>query len=322
MNAYSRILAMAASLAACAALAQPYPNKPVHIVVGFAPGGNLDLTARLFGEAMSRELGQPFVIENRAGAGGAIGQEYVAKAAPDGYTLVVGTTGTTVVSPLLVSGGKAPYALKDFAPIGMLAVTPLLLEVPASSPYKDVASFIANVRANPGKVSIGHSGNGTTNHIAILLLQDAMKLNFNVVPYKGSGPMLVDLVGGQIDSGIDQTSSSIAQVRAGKLRALAACTRKRIAELPDVPTFDESGAPGYEAVTPSGLFAPAGTPPEVVKALSTAIAHALAQPAIPKRVAELGAEIRPMSPEEFTRFMQDEETRLKALAAKGVLKTE
>jgi tripartite-type tricarboxylate transporter receptor subunit TctC len=294
----------------------------VHIVVGFAPGGNLDLTARLFADAMSKELGQPFVIDNRAGAGGAIGQEMVSKAAPDGYTLVVGTTGTTVVSPLLIAGGKPPYALKDFTPIGMLAVTPLLLEVPASSPSKDVASFLANVRANPGKVSIGHSGNGTTNHIAILLLQDALKVTFNVVPYKGSGPMLVDLVGGQIESGIDQTSSSIAQVKSGKLRALAACTKKRIADLPDVPTLNETVAPGYEAVTPSGLFAPAGTPPEVVKALSTAISHALAQPAIQKRLAELGSEVRPMSPEEFTKFMQDEETRLKALAAKGVLKGE
>jgi len=316
----SRILALAASIVACGAFAQAYPAKPVRIVVGFAPGGNLDLTARLFGEAMSKELGQPFVIENRAGAGGAIGQEYVSKAAPDGYTLAIGTTGTTVVSPLLIGGGKPPYALGDFAPIGMLAVAPLVLEVPASSPYKDVASFLANVRANPGKVSIGHSGNGTTNHIAILLLEDAMKLQFNVVAYKGSGPMLVDLVGGQIDSGLDQTSSSLPQVRAGKLRALAVCTRKRLADLPDVPTLDESGATGYEAVTPSGLFAPAGTPPEVVKVLNAAIGHALAQPAIQKRLAELGSEIRPMSSEEFTKFMQEEEARLKALAARGVLK--
>ncbi|HUL56748.1 MAG TPA: tripartite tricarboxylate transporter substrate binding protein [Usitatibacter sp.] len=320
MKLLSRMLGIAASLLACGAFAQAYPSKPVHVVVGFAPGGNLDLTARLFGEALSKELGQPFVIENRAGAGGSIGQEYVAKAAPDGYTLVVGTSGTTIVSPLLIAGGKPPYALKDFAPIGMLAVAPLVLEVPASSPYKDAASFLANVRANPGKVSIGHSGNGTTNHIAILLLQDAMKLDFNVVAYKGSGPMLVDLVGGQIDSGLDQTSSSLPQVRAGKLRALAVCTRKRLAELPDVPTLDESGASGYEAVTPSGLFAPAGTPPEVVNALNVAIGHALAQPAIQKRIAEMGSEIRPMSPGEFTKFMQDEETRLKALAARGVLK--
>jgi tripartite-type tricarboxylate transporter receptor subunit TctC len=316
------LLSLLVSCFACAAFAQAYPNKPVHIVVGFAPGGNLDLTARLFADAMSKELGQPFVVDNRAGAGGVIGQEFVSKAAPDGYTLAIGTTGTTVVSPMLIAGGKQPYALKDFTPIGMLAVAPLLLEVPASSPYKDVASFLANVRANPGKVSIGHSGNGTTNHVAILLLQDALKVNFNVIAYKGSAPMLVDLVGGQIDSGIDQTSSSMAQVKGGKLRALAVATQKRIADLPDVPTLAESGAPGFEAATPSGLFAPAGTSPEIVQALGKAIGQALAQPAVQKRLAELGSEVRPMSPSEFTRFMQEEETRLQALAAKGVLKGE
>src|SRR6185312_2100187 len=221
--------------------------------------------------------------------------------------------------PLLV-GGKPPYQLSDFACIGLMAVTPLLLEVPASSPYRDVASFVADVRANPGKVTIGHSGNGTTNHIAILLLQDARKLEFNVVPYKGSGPMLVDLVGGQIQSGIDQTSSSLGQVQGGRLRALAVATRKRIADLPNVPTLDESGAPGFEAVTPSGLLAPAGTPPEVVKVLNAAVNHALANPAIQKKMHDLGSEIQPMSPEEYTQFMQKEEARLKALNARGVLK--
>ena len=322
MDIISRVLGVVASLFACAALAQAYPSKPVHVVVPFAPGGNLDVMARLFAESMSKELGQPFVVENRAGAGGAIGQEYVSKAPADGYTLVAGTTGTTVVSPLLVSGNKPPYALKDFAPIGMMAVTPLVLEVPSASPHQDIASFLKYVGANPGKVSIGHSGNGTTNHVAILLLQDATKGSFNIIAYKGSGPMLVDLVGGQIDSGMDQTSSSLAQIQAGKLRALAVATRKRIADLPNVPTLDESGVAGFEAVTPSGLFAPAGTPPAIVAALNTAINHALAQPSMQKRIAELGAEVRPMSPADFTRFMQDEEARLKALAAKGVLKSE
>ncbi|HXF79092.1 MAG TPA: tripartite tricarboxylate transporter substrate binding protein [Usitatibacter sp.] len=319
MKTIPRLAALAATLVALGAGAQGYPTKPVRVVVGFAPGGNLDVTARVFAEAMGKELGQPFVVENKAGAGGVVGQEAVARSAPDGYTLVIATSGTTVVSPLLV-GGKPPYQLSDFACIGLMAVTPLLLEVPASSPYRDVASFVADVRANPGKVTIGHSGNGTTNHIAILLLQDAMKLDFNVVPYKGSGPMLVDLVGGQIQSGIDQTSSSLGQVQGGRLRALAVATRKRIADLPNVPTLDESGAPGFEAVTPSGLLAPAGTPPEVVKVLNAAVNHALANPAIQKKMHDLGSEIQPMSPEEYTQFMQKEEARLKALNARGVLK--
>ncbi|HEX4782356.1 MAG TPA: tripartite tricarboxylate transporter substrate binding protein [Usitatibacter sp.] len=319
MKRILKLVALAATLAATGAAAQSYPTKPVRVVVGFAPGGNLDVTARVFADALSKELGQPFVVENKPGAGGVVAQEAVARAAPDGYTLVVATSGTTVVSPLLV-GGKPPYQLSDFACIGLMAVTPLVLEVPAASKYQDVGSFVADVRANPGKVTIGHSGNGTTNHIAILLLEDAMKLDLNVIPYKGSGPMLVDLVGGQIQSGMDQTSSSLAQVQGGKLRALAIATRKRIADLPNVPTLDESGAPGFEAVTPSGLLAPTGTPPEVVKILNAAVNHALADPAVQKKLHALASEIQPMSSEEYTQFMQKEEARLKALNARGVLK--
>jgi tripartite-type tricarboxylate transporter receptor subunit TctC len=320
MKTIRSLAALAATLVATGAFAQAYPSRPVHLVVAFAPGGNLDVTARLFAEAMAKELGRPVIVENKPGAGGVVGQEAVARAAPDGYTLAIATSGTTIVSPLLVGGAKPPYQLSDFACIALMAVTPLVLEVPASSKYRDVASFFADVRANPGKVTMGHSGNGTTNHIAILLLEDAMKLDFNVVPYKGSGPMLVDLVGGQIDSAMDQTSSSLAQVQGGKLRALAVATAKRIADLPNVPTLDESGAPGFEAVTPSGLLAPAGTPPEVVKALNAAVNHALADPAIQKKLHGLASEIHPMSPEEYTRFMQKEEARLKALNARGVLK--
>jgi tripartite-type tricarboxylate transporter receptor subunit TctC len=311
-----------AALAAASgvAIAQAFPNKPVKIVVPFAPGGNLDVTARLIAESMAKQLGQPFVVENRAGAGGALGSEAVAKAPPDGYTLVAGTTATTIVSPLLIP--NAPYALKDFAPVGVMAVTPLMLEVPAGSPHTDFKAYLAHVRANPGKVTIGHSGNGTTNHIAILQLQDALKVSFNIVPYKGSGPAIIDLMGGQIDSMVDQTSSSLPQVRGGKLRALAVATRSRIADLPNVPTLQEQGVKDFEAVTPSGLLAPAKTPPEVVKTLNTALNQALADPAVRKRLAELGSEVRPMTAEQFDRFLKDEERKLKALHASGVLKGE
>lgn len=311
--------ALALSLA-CAALAQSFPSKPVKIIVPFAPGGNLDVTARIVGESMSKQLGQPFIVDNRPGAGGAIGSDLAAKAAPDGYTLVAGTTATTIVSPMLVP--NSPYELKSFAPVGLMAVTPLILEVPVASPHKDFKSFLEFVRANPGKVTIGHSGNGTTNHVAILLLQDALAVHFNIIPYKGSGPMLVDLVGGQIDSAVDQTSSSLPQIQGGKLRALATATRQRLSDLPAVPTLDESGLKGFEAVTPSGLLAPAGTPPETLRILNTALDRALSDPAIRKKLADLGSELRPMSVEEYTRFMQEEEKRLKALAKTGVLKGE
>jgi tripartite-type tricarboxylate transporter receptor subunit TctC len=309
---------LALCLAADAALAQAFPSKPVRIVVPFAPGGNLDVTARLLGESMAKQMGQPFVVENRAGAGGALGSEAVAKSAPDGYTLVAGTTATTIVSPLLIA--NSPYQLQSFAPIGMMAVTPLVLEVPAASPHRDFKSYLAYVKANPGRVTIGHSGNGTTNHIAILQLQEALKVSWNIVPYKGSGPALIDLMGGQIDSMVDQTSSSLPQIQAGKLKALAVGTRARIADLPQVPTLAEEGVKNFEAVTPSGLFAPANTPPEVVKALNAALNKALADPVIRKRLAELGSEVRPLSAAEFDAFLRDEETKLKALVKSGVLK--
>lgn len=314
------LVALLGVLPCAGAWAQAYPSKPVRIVVPFAPGGNLDVTARLVAESMAKQLGQPFVVENRAGAGGALGSEAVAKSAPDGYTLVAGTTATTIVSPLLIA--NAPYGLQSFAPVGMMAVTPLLLEVPAASPHADFRSYLAYAKANPGKVTIGHSGNGTTNHIAILQLQDALKVQFNIVPYKGSGPALVDLMGGQIDSMIDQTSSSLPLIQGGKLRALAVGTRARIADLPNVPTLAEQGVQDFEAVTPSGLLAPARTPPEVVKTLNAALNKALADPAIAKRLAELGSEARPMDADQFAAFMRDEERKLKALVASGVLKGE
>lgn len=312
-------LAMLVAALGCAtAAAESYPNKPVKIVVPFAPGGNLDVTARLIAESLARQLGQPFIVENRPGAGGAVGSEVVAKAPPDGYTLVAGTTATTIVTPLLVP--RPPYQRASFTAVGLMAVTPLVLSVPASSVDADLKSFLARVKSQPGKVTIGHSGNGTTNHIAIVLMQDALKLEFAIVPYKGSGPALIDLVGGHIDAIVDQTSSSLPHIRAGKARPLAVLSRSRIADLPDVPTLAEQGVKEFEMVTPSGLLAPAKTPPEVVKTLNTALNKALADPAIGKKLAELGSEVRPMTPEQFDRFLRAEESRLKALATSGVLK--
>jgi tripartite-type tricarboxylate transporter receptor subunit TctC len=211
---------------------------------------------------------------------------------------------------------------RSFRPIGMVAVLPTVLVVHPSLPVKNVQELVAYVKANPGKVTIGHSGNGTTNHIAILQLQDALKANFNIVPYKGSGPALIDLMGGQIDSMMDQTSSSLPQIKGGKLKALAVGTRKRIADLPNVPTFQEEGVKGFEAATPSGLLAPAKTPPEIIRTLNTALNKALADPAIRQKLAELGSEVSPTSPEQFDKLLKDEERKLKALHASGVLKGE
>ena len=314
------LLAASTLVASTLAFAQPYPAKTVKIVVPFAPGGNLDVTARLFAESLAKELGQPFIVENRAGAGGVVGSDGVATSPADGYTLLVGTTGTIVVSPLLVP--NPPYQRDSFAAIGMLAITPLLVEVPAASKYQDFKSFVADVKANPGKVTMGHSGNGTTNHIAVLQLQDTLKVSFNIVPYKGSGPALVDLMGGQIDAMVDQTSSSLALVKGGKLQALAVGTKTRIADLPEVATLSEQGLKDFEAVTPSGLFAPAKTPPAIVKTLGAAVNKALADPAVKKKLADLGSEVRVTTSEQFDRFLKDEEAKLKALVKAGVLKPE
>jgi len=313
-----RLAAALLAVASCAAAAQSYPSKPVRIVVPFAPGGNLDVTARLIGDSMAKQLGQNFIIENKAGAGGALGQEQVARSAPDGYTLVAATTGTTIVSPLMIP--TPPYSREDFAAVGIMAVTPLILEVPTASPYRDFKSYVAAVKADPGKVTIGHSGNGTTNHIAILQLQDALKVRFNIVPYKGSGPALVDLIGNHIDSMMDQTSSSLSQVKAGRLRVLAVGTPQRLADLPDVPTLQEEGVKDFEAATPSALLAPAKTPPEVIAILNAALNKALADPAVRAKLKELGSEIRETTPAQLDQFMADEERKLKALHAQGVLK--
>lgn len=306
MKGFHHAVAALLAAASCIAAAEQFPSRPVKIVVPFAPGGNLDITARLIGESMSKTLGQPFVVENRAGAGGAVGQDVVAKSTPDGYTLVAATTGTTIVSPLMIP--TPPYSLADFAPIGIMAVTPLMLEVPAASPYKDFKSYLAAVKANPGKITIGHSGNGTTNHIAILELQDALKVQFNIVPYKGSGPALVDLVGGQIDSMMDQTSSSLPQVRAGKLRVIALAAPRRLAALPDIPTVAET-YPQIDVYAWQTIAAPRATPPEIVGRLNTEINWLLKTPDMRDALQRVGVEADPLELPALNQLIQRDAKR-------------
>lgn len=313
------LLATLLSLSAGVAHAQAFPTRPVKIVVPFAPGGNLDVTARLVGGALARELGQSVVVENKPGAGGTVGCDFVAKSAPDGYTLVASTSATTIVSPMLIP--NPPYTLASFAPVGVMAVTPLVVEVAANNPIADLKGLLAKARAHPGTVTVGHSGNGTTNHIAILQLQTAAGVSFNPIPYKGSGPAIVDLMGGQIDAATDQTSGSLPHIRNGKLKAVAVTGANRVSDLPNVRTLAEQGV-NVEIVSPSVLLAPAHTPPEVLRTLNAALARALADPAVVKRLAELGGEVRPMPVEAVDAFLRGEETQMKALAASGLLKAE
>jgi tripartite-type tricarboxylate transporter receptor subunit TctC len=310
-----------ASLAGAAFGQAAYPDHAIRLVVPFAPGGNADLTGRLFGEALATRLGQTVVIDNRGGAGGAIGSEAVAKSAPDGYSIVLGSTGTFLVSPRM-TGGTPPYTLASFAPVALLSTSSMVIEVNSKNPIKNYAELLAYLRANPGKLSIGHPGNGSTNHLALLRLQKALDVRFNIIPYKSNGLALNDLLAGQLDAVIDQVPASLAHIRGGRLRALAVTSLARTAELPDTPSLNELGVTDFDATTPIVLLAPASTPPAIVKKLNDAVADSLSDPAVRNRLVELGAETKAMTPEELGRFLAQEDASVEELAKSGVLKTE
>lgn len=322
MSLHRRTLLLAPALLALPARAQSYPDKPIRLVVPFAPGGNADITGRLFSEALAKRLGQSVVVENRGGAGGAIGSEQVANSAADGYSIVLGSTGTFLVSPRM-TGGKPPYTLASFAPVAMLATSSMVLEVNASSAIKDWPAMLAYLKANPGKLTVGHPGNGSTNHLALLQLQKAAGVSFNIVPYKSMGLALNDLLAGQIDAAIDQIPASIGHIRGGKLRPIVVTSRKRAGQLPDVPTLAESGVADFDSQTPLVLLAPAGTPDVVVGKLNAAVNDALADPAVKKRLAELGnEELQAMAPAELAAFLRKEDQVVAELAKSGLLKPE
>lgn len=316
------IAALLAALPAGGAFAQAgYPDKPIRLVVPFAPGGNADLTGRLFAEALAKPLGQQVIVENRGGAGGAIGAEAVAKSPPDGYSLVLGSTGTFLVSPRM-TGGKPPYTLASFSPVALLSTSPMDIVVNANSPIKDWPAMLAWLRANPGKLTIGHPGNGSTNHLALLQMQKALDVRFNIIPYKSNGLALNDLLAGQIDAVIDQVPASIGHIRGGRLRAIVVTTARRAGQLPDTPTLLEMGVKDFAATTPIILMAPAGTSPEIVTKLNDAVAKALADPAVREKLNGLGAETEALTPQQLTLFLQKEDAAIEELQKSGLLKAE
>jgi len=296
----------ALALAPLAAQAQAaFPSKALTIVVPFSAGGTTDILARVVGQYMAKDLGQPVIVDNRAGAGGNIGAQMVARAAPDGYTLLMGTVGTHAINQSLYKK-MAFDPIKDFAPLSRVALVPNLLVANPSQPYKSVKELIAYAKANPGKVSFASSGSGTSIHLSGEMFQQMAGVDMQHIPYKGSAPALTDLLGGQTAIMFDNMPSVIGHVKAGKLRPLAVTTPQRSPALPEVPTIAEAGVPGYSATSWFGLLVPAGTPAPVIAKLNGSILKALADPEVRKKLAEQGAEPHGEKPEQFAEFIRSE----------------
>ena len=311
MTAATRLTS--ASLAACAvallasgsqASAQPaWPAKPIRLVVGFAPGGNVDITARALGPALTEALGQPVLIENRAGAGGSVGAETVAKSAGDGYTLLMGSSSLAVNVSLYTNLNFD--AVKDLVPVAPVSVVPIVLTVHPSVPAKNAAEYIALAKQRKGTITYASAGTGTSNHLAGELTRSVAGINLIHVPYKGSGAALGDLIGGQVDSMFDQLTSSLPFIRSGKIRILAVTSAKRSSILPEVPTLAEQGL-NVDASTWVGVFAPSSTPRDIVNRLNASIQKITRSSAFRERLAALGADALEGSPEQFGQLYREE----------------
>lgn len=295
------LLALVAATGPLEAAAQAYPTRPIRLVVPYPAGGAGDVHARLIGQALSPLLGQQVVVENRAGASGNLGSDHVAKALPDGHTLLMNTTNLTIAPAFST---KLPFnVLTDLAPITTSLTSQNLLVVRTSLPVKSIAELVGHAKANPGKLSFGSSGIGTPM-LTMELLKMLTGTDLVHVPYKGDAPAITDLMGGQIDVYATNILALDALHRAGKVRGLAVTSRKRAVSLPDVPTMDEAGIPGYELETWFGYFAPAQTPRPIIDQLNAALARAVAQPEVQKQMTETGSVPLTMSPEDFRRRIQ------------------
>jgi len=282
-----------------------YPSKPIKIVVPFPPGGATDILARAIGFELQKAWGQSVIIENKPGGGGNTGADLVAKSAPDGYTLVMGTVGTHAINMSLYA--KMPYdAVKDFEPVVLVAGVPNLLVVHPSVNAKSVRELTALAKSQPGKLNVASSGNGTSIHLAAELYKQMAGVDILHVPYKGSSPAVTDLLGGQVQMMFDNMPSSLPYAKAGKLRALAVTSMTRSAALPDVPTMDEEGLKGFDATSWFGLLAPAGTPKDIVAKLNAASVKALASAEMRERLAAQGADPVGNTPEQFAAFIKAE----------------
>src|SRR6188472_3134323 len=290
------------------AQAQNYPSRAITLVIPFAPGGSTSIVGRGIADKMSELLGEKIVVDNRPGAGGTVGTKAVAKSDPDGYTLLLGYTGTLAIGPSLYkSVGYDPR--KDFAPIGLIGNAPNSLVVNPSFPAKTVGELIAYAKANPGKVNFGSAGAGTASHITGEYFARAAGITLVHVPYKGTGPAMTDLLGGHIPMAFAPIPASHANIAAGTLRGLAVTSSTRSALLPEVPTIAEQGLPGFDASLYYGLVAPAGTPRPIIDKLNSVLRAALASDEVKKQLTQDGTEITPSTPEEYAGFIDKEETK-------------
>jgi len=310
-----------------AAQAQNYPHKPVRFIIPFSPGGSSEIVARTLGHKLSESLGQQFVIESKPGGGGNIAMQEVANAEPDGYTIILGHVGSLAMNPALFANNpamkKPPYdANKDFAPVSLVTVVPNIFVVNSNVPVKDLKEFVALAKAKPGAINYGSAGNGSAGHLAFEYLKMVTHIDIVHVPYKGTGPMLVDLIAGQTQATSAGTPPLLPHIKSGKLRVIAVGMPHRVSSLPDTPTVAEQGYPGFETSQWYGVIAPAKTPPAIIKKLSEEIAKATKSAEVAKRFTDDGAIAVGSTPAEFAEFIRKEQARWGEVVRKAGVKAE
>jgi tripartite-type tricarboxylate transporter receptor subunit TctC len=315
-----RCLGSLALLLSLTARANEFPSEPIKIVVPYATGGIADVLARLVGARLEALVKQPVIVENRSGGNGTIAMQFVAQAKPDGYTLLLGNTGTQVVNRFLYK--NLPFdVVRGFQPIGKIAQTPMLLVVSAASPANTVADIVAMGRASQTPLNVGSSGNGSASHLGLVMLSSMAKIDLAHVPYRGSSQIVPDLIGGRLAAFFDTPPTSLSLIRAGKLKPLGVGSRERQPALPDVPTIAET-IPGFELTTWLGLFAPAGLAPDRLAQLNTALRKVLEEPSFRKQLVDQGNEVLPNTPAEFGEFIEQEAARIGALVQSADIRPE
>lgn len=300
---------------------ESYPERNVRLIVPYPPGGNVDTAARIVADKLQERFGKPFIVDNKAGAGGMIAGEAFIKSEHDGYTLFVGANGPVLFAPI-INRREAYYWKRDFIPITSISMTPLLLEVHPTTKAKTAKEFFELVRSEPGRLTMASPGAGTTNHLLGELVQSELGLKWVTVHYRGNSPATNDLIGGQVQFAFDQVSVGLPFVKNGNVRALAVTSAHRLASLPDVPTFAELGYKDFDAQTFTGLFAPAGTPPDVVNKLHEAMVAVLKDPGVVDKFDKLGAECVSMTPAEFTAYLEREDAKWTPVVRKANIKAE